>query len=121
MESLFKQLREERADLHAPFLFSYELAAVCRKIVHRGRLSSEEVYPLLVKMLGTNVTLHFDNELLLQAYRIAEKYGLPTAYDSQYLALAERLDCEYWTADKKLFDAVSEKASHIRWIGDWKV
>ncbi len=37
------------------------------------------------------------------------------AYDSFYLALAEALRCELWTADQHLYDAVGQP--WVRWVG----
>jgi len=39
-------------------------------------------------------------------------------HDSQYLALAERLECEFWTADERLFNAIVRDFSWIRWLGN---
>jgi len=35
--------------------------------------------------------------------------------DAQYLAVAAAVDCELWTGDQRLVDAV--KASWVRWVG----
>lgn len=37
-----------------------------------------------------------------------------SAYDSFYLALAQSLDCDLWTADKKLFNAL--KDARLEWL-----
>jgi len=65
------------------------------------------------------VTLHFDDALLKRGYVLAEEFNRPTAYDAQYLALAERLACEFWTADERLFNAVTARFASIRWLGNW--
>ena len=36
----------------------------------------------------------------------AERFSLPAAYDAHYLALAQYLSAEFWSADKKLIRAV---------------
>lgn len=38
--------------------------------------------------------------------QLARQFNLPAAYDAHYLALAERLEAELWTLDRKLFNAV---------------
>jgi len=41
------------------------------------------------------------------------------AYDSYYLALAETLEAEFWTADKPLFNAVGNAGpAGLHWIGE---
>jgi len=44
---------------------------------------------------------------------IARKYGLKASYDAYYLALAEQLGAEFWTADRRLSRAVQ---SHLDWV-----
>lgn len=51
---------------------------------------------------------------------LATEYNRPTAYDAQYLALAERLSCEFWTVDERLFNGVKDRFSAIRWLGEWQ-
>jgi hypothetical protein len=34
------------------------------------------------------------------------QFSLPATYDAHYLALAERENCEFWTADTRLFNAI---------------
>ena len=40
-------------------------------------------------------------------------------YDAHYLALAEALDCEFWTADEKLVRMATPIAGNVRWIGEF--
>ncbi|MBC8099768.1 MAG: type II toxin-antitoxin system VapC family toxin [Armatimonadetes bacterium] len=46
-------------------------------------------------------------KLYRRAYELAEQLSLPTAYDAQYLAVAEHLGCDFWTADERLYNAVT--------------
>jgi predicted nucleic acid-binding protein len=45
----------------------------------------------------------------------------PTAYDAQYLAVAERHQADFWTADERLFNALNGKFPHIDWLGNVKL
>jgi predicted nucleic acid-binding protein len=47
----------------------------------------------------------------------ATRFNRPAAYDAHYLALAEMMNCEFWTADERLFNAVRDKLSWVRWLG----
>jgi predicted nucleic acid-binding protein len=51
------------------------------------------------------------------ALRLARRLGLRSTYDAHYLALADDLDCEFWTADERLYNAVRERFPLIRWLG----
>jgi predicted nucleic acid-binding protein len=115
---LLERLCEEDINLHAPYLLRYEVVAVSRKAVYQGRVTLDEGLRARDKLLSYPVTLHFDEALLKRGYELATTYNRPTAYDSQYLALAERLDCEFWTTDQRMFNAVKENFATIRWLGD---
>ena len=108
----------EGVSLHAPTLFHYELAAVIRKKVYQKQMAVEDADAALSGLLTLTVQLHFDRDLVQRGYELASLYERPTAYDAQYLALAERLGCELWTADKKLFNSLRDKLASVMWIGN---
>jgi len=35
------------------------------------------------------------------------------------MALAERLVCNFWTADERLVNSLQGQFSRIRWLGNW--
>jgi predicted nucleic acid-binding protein len=49
------------------------------------------------------------------------EHNRPTAYDEQYLAVAERYQSDFWTADERMFNAVSGKFPSIYWLGNVKL
>lgn len=116
-QHLIKQLRAEGVQLHAPSLLRYEMVAVSRKAVYRGRVTAEEGRRARDQLLRYPVTLHLDDDLLKRGYELATQYNRPTAYDAQYLALSERLGCDFWTADERMFNAVKDRFTTIRWLG----
>lgn len=116
---LLNQTQQEM-QFNAPQLLRAELVAVLRKAVFQKRIAHEEGRTLVTKLLRYPIQYHEDDTLLIQAYEIARRFNLPRAYDSQYLALAERLNCEFWTADETLYNSISARFSHIRWLGNFK-
>ena len=72
---------------------------------------------MLSQLLVYPVDLHEDTALLTEAYDLAVRFNRPRAYDTQYMALAERLHCEFWTADERLFNVVGKELNWIRWLG----
>ena len=64
--------------------------------------------------LSLPLHLHQDAGLHRRALDLAERFDLPAAYDGHYLALAERLDAEFWTADRRLAQAVQEEMPWVR-------
>jgi predicted nucleic acid-binding protein len=105
--------------LAAPQLFRSEITAVIRKVVYQQRITHEEGRAMVVKLLRYPVECHEDDDLLQAAYELAAIYNRPRAYDAQYMALAQRLSCELWTADERLYNAVKGGFPNIRWLGDW--
>jgi len=51
---------------------------------------------------------------------LATHFNRPTAYDAHYLALAEMLGCEFWTADRRLYNAVKEELPWVKWLSDFR-
>jgi predicted nucleic acid-binding protein len=52
-----------------------------------------------------------------RAMDLAERFSLPAVYDAHYLALAERLGGEFWTADRRLVEAVQGALPWVRLVG----
>lgn len=109
----------QQTELAAPELLRYEIAAVLRNRVHRALIVPDDALQSRDTLLGLPITYHTDNMLVKRGYDLASRFNRPTAYDSQYLALAERLGCEFWTADQKLFNAVSANLSWVKWLGNF--
>jgi predicted nucleic acid-binding protein len=53
------------------------------------------------------------------AWRLAQQYNRPRAYDTAYLALATLRGCEYWTTDERLNDAVGRDLAWVDWVGNF--
>lgn len=92
--------------LMAPTLLYYEVANGLYQQEAREVLSSEFVRDALDFVINLPVELVGDTALHQHAHALAREYKLPNMYIAHYLALAERLDCEFWTTDKELFDRV---------------
>ena len=53
-----------------------------------------------------------------------DSVGLPSLpaqplTDAHYLALAESVNCELWTADERFYRAASPTVDNVRWVGDF--
>jgi predicted nucleic acid-binding protein len=105
--------------LTAPRLFRSEITAVVRKAVYQQRITSEQGRVMLSQLLIYPMEFHEDDDLLKEAYELAVHFNRPRAYDAQYMALAERLQCDFWTADERLVNSTQGQFSHIRWLGNW--
>lgn len=117
-EILVDRLAQQQVQMLAPALLHYELIAVARKWVYRQLTTPEKALAALNTLLRYPVTTVVDEVLLRRAYELATEYNRPTAYDAQYLAVAERYQCDFWTADERLFNAVSGRFPGVYWLGD---
>lgn len=69
----------------------------------------EEAIATRDQVLAIPSRLYLDNMLLKQAFALAGHFNRPTAYDAQYLAVAERLGCEMWTNNERLDNSVKHE------------
>jgi predicted nucleic acid-binding protein len=98
-------------------LVLYEGVAAIRGQVYRGLITSAEGDQAFRALQAQAVTLSSPPEIYDRAWNLAKTLNQPKVYDSYYLALAELMSCEFWTADERLFNAVSKKLPWVRWIG----
>lgn len=105
--------------LTAPRLFRSEVTAVVRKVVYQGRITPEQGRAMLAQLLIYPVEFHEDDALLKEAYELAVRFNRPRTYDTQYMALANRLQGDFWTADERLVNGTQAQFSRIRWLGSW--
>jgi predicted nucleic acid-binding protein len=53
-------------------------------------------------------------DLPLRAFDIAAQFNLKWIYDAFYVALADMIGCDLWTADARLHEAVRGVHSNVR-------
>lgn len=100
---LLERLVQEETALYVPHLWLAEVSTGIRKSAVRANLSLESALLALETALSLPVeVVSEDGALCLQAYRWAERLGQMAVYDAIYLALAERLDALFYTADCSL-------------------
>lgn len=95
-------------NLYAPTLWLYEMTSALTKAIHFDILTEAEGRQALALAQALDLQLiHPDNTLVELAYDWTRRLNRAAAYDSFYLALSESLSAEFWTADKRLANAVS--------------
>ena len=83
----------------APRLLLYELANVLHLRVRRGQSPIDEALDAFTDLVASAIELIDMESIHARAIRLATQLSQGAVYDSHYLALAEHLDCEFWTAD----------------------
>ncbi len=105
--------QEQNYQIIAPTLFGYEVTNVFHRMSLAGQISPEEAEQLLEEALNLGITLYGDKALHERALALARSLNLSAAYDAHYLALAESINAEFYTSDKRLFNSVKDT---INWI-----
>jgi predicted nucleic acid-binding protein len=105
---LMAERMQNGVDLYAPTLWLYEVTSAVTKAVHFDILTETEGRQSLQLAQALDVQfIHPDNALVELAYDWTRRLNRAAAYDSFYLALTESLSAEFWTADRRLANAVS--------------
>ena len=108
---------EQDVEVVAPTVLPYEVTAVIRNNVYRRRLTPEEGATAFHIVHAQDIQLLCPDGLHQRAWELAIQYDRPTTHDTHYLALAEMLGCELWTADERLFNAIKGKLAWVQWLG----
>ena len=98
----------------APTLLSYEVTSALYRYQYTNRLTAETTQQLVMAALSFPIHLIGDRELHRLALNFATHYALPAAYDAHYLALAQRLNAELWTLDRRLHNTLGEVLPWLR-------
>ena len=116
-QTLMQQWTQAGHNLQAPTLWFYEITSALVKTVHFGALTLTEGQKALQLAQKLNILLiQPDANQTQQAFDWSLRLNRAAAYDSFYLALAETLSAEFWTADRRLYHAVN--LPWIHYIGD---
>ena len=110
----WQQWEDDGFQFAAPTLIHYETTNALYQYERRGFLSVETVRLAQEAALALHLTFFGDADLHRSALRLAQRLALPATYDAHYLAVAERLGAELWTADGRLVQAVRDELSWVR-------
>ncbi len=116
VQQLWEQWADERRQLAAPTLLHYEVANALYRYQALGLTSPSSAQLALRAALALPIHLHGEPDLHRRALELAQRFSLPAAYDAHYLALAEYLGGEFWTADGKLARAVPASVSWVHLV-----
>jgi predicted nucleic acid-binding protein len=102
----------------APALWAYETTSAITKSVHFGAITKTEAQQALEALDALDVRLFVaDADQNLAAFHWTIQLKRASVYDSYYLVLAQTLECDFWTADKRLFNALQDnRPGWVHWI-----
>ena len=91
--------------------------ALNRRVV-RGELPLTEAARLIESLLASDIELLETAGLHSRALELASQLDQGAVYDAHYLALAEALGCDLWTADARFYRAALPAAGNVRCAGE---
>jgi predicted nucleic acid-binding protein len=119
-EQLFRLWRKQDVLLFAPALWPAEVASALRKMVSVGQMSSDDARLALASLERFPIQVVLPDSGLLDLSLVwAGKLNQTVAYDAQYVALAENLSAEFWTADQRLIGSLHHlNIQWAHWVED---
>jgi predicted nucleic acid-binding protein len=113
---LLMRLSQADFQLTVPTLFDYEVVSALRRAVHLKTLSVQAGENAYQRYLSIPIRRQHNRRLLNLSWEFANRYERSRIYDASYLAVAHLYNCELWTADKRLYNAVHSRLTWVRWI-----
>lgn len=112
-QALLSRLQD--VQLVVPALWVYEITSTFAKAVHFDQITEQEGSAAIRQALalGVQVILPDETQSLL-AYQWTLKLNRTAAYDCFYLAIAESLGADFWTADQRLYRAL--ESGRLGWL-----
>jgi predicted nucleic acid-binding protein len=111
--AFWKDLHDNQSAVVAPALLRYEITNAFHRMSRARVLSEGNAADFLQSALDLPIAYRDAPELLGRAMSFAKRFDRPDAYDACYLGLAESLAVDFWTADKRLYNSVSD---HLPWV-----
>lgn len=105
----------------APAWFLPEASSAIYKRVRQGRLILDDALPLIDQLDDLKIRKLSPPGLSRRAFEIAAQFGLKWIYDAFYVALAEMIGCDLWTADAALHQAVRGAHANVRLLSEYPV
>lgn len=116
LERFWQRLDVEQVTPCAPRLWLIETTSAIRFLVAQKEITLDDAEQALRTIYGLRVEIiNEDEELCLRALELAGKLGQSKANDAIYLALAEKLVADFWTADERLVNRC-RKDLKLGWV-----
>jgi predicted nucleic acid-binding protein len=118
-EQILQHYQSGDIEMLVPELIYAEVGNVIWKKHEFQGLGGEDARAVMLSFLHLPLNVVPTQQLLIDAFQLAITYRR-TVYDSLYLALSQREQCEFITADEKLVHAVQRVLPDTIWLPDWK-
>ncbi len=119
LERFWKRIHQEQLTPCAPRLWMSETTSAIRTYLAQKQINSKEAEQALLTIYALHVEIvDEDSALCLRALELAGMLGQSKAYDAFYLATAEKMEGEFWTADERLHNRCRQDLGldWVHWI-----
>lgn len=106
----------QQITLLAPSLLGFEVTSALRRMVYQKVIYPEHGESAFTAFRQLAIRYSSRGEIFRQAWRLAKELDRPRAYDTAYLAVARLYQCDFWTADERLFNVAHPVYPWVRWI-----
>jgi predicted nucleic acid-binding protein len=114
-EERVREWKQHGVSLYAPALWPSEVVSSLRKAVVIGQITGSDAIKCIEQLIRIGIRIIVpDAAMLARSLWWAERIYQRVAYDAQYLALAESLEAEFWTADIRLWKKM--QALGVDWV-----
>ncbi len=115
-EALVQTWDNDGIRMVAPHLLHYEVSNVLHQKVRAGQMTVQDAAGLIEDLVAHGIELFSANVFHENAIQLASRFNRRAVYDSHYLALALALDCDFWTADERFYQSVTDNVPKVRLI-----
>ena len=106
--------------LTAPDFIHAEVASALYKKIPARLISVDFAKAMMLRFYGMDIEYHPSSRLHNRAIDLALELRQRMPYDAHYLALAESLNCDFWTADRPFYRAAQRHHPRVQWIGNYQ-
>jgi predicted nucleic acid-binding protein len=121
LERFWERVNKEQITPCAPRLWMSETTSAVRVYLAKKQINDEEAKQALLTIHALSVEIiDEDKSLCMRALELAGMLAQTKAYDAFYLAIAEKMVAEFWTADERLHNrCVNDlKLNWVHWLGE---
>jgi predicted nucleic acid-binding protein len=113
------EVRAAGAAFVAPAGVLAEASSAIYKRIRQGTVVLEDALTLIDQLEDLEIRKLSPPGLSRRAFEIAAQFQLKWIYDAFYVALAEIVGCDLWTADDALHVAVRDVHANVRLLADY--
>lgn len=117
-QSLQRDFINHTVELVVPSLIYYEVGSVLTTAQRRFAINKNDLKQSLVSFYNLDFKVYQSETLLVAAYELTGKYPV-SFYDAAYVALAQLLKIDLYTADKALVATVSKRIPLVHPLSDY--